>query len=87
MIDRAGQSLDRDQLTAVRFNGLPVNNFHYDPGMREIVRNFGNGLVRMNDYSRGDNLVTDMVVAGKPGLSFGYDYDANKNPVQEITGG
>ena len=83
---------DRAQLDVVAFtpNGGAVQqiaDFTYDNAMRETSRALGNGLTRTTTYGRADNLATAMTVAGKPGLSFSYTYDANKNPISETTGG
>ena len=72
-----------------------VADFTYNPGMRETHRGLGNGLARDTTYGRADNLVTAMTVqedvavnpAQRPGLSWSYTYDANKNLETATTGG
>ena len=72
-----------------------VAMFTYDPGMRETNRGLGNGLERNTVYTRADNLVTAMTAqedvavnpAQRPGLSWSYTYDANKNLASATTGG
>lgn len=83
---------NRDQLEAIDYtpsggSAANVLDCAYDIGMRETSRTHGNGLVTTRQYNRSDNYVTDIDVAGKPGLSFDYSYDANKNPTSETTGG
>jgi len=68
-----------------------------DPGMRETRRDLGNGLIRSTSYrddaNGKDNLIADITtetalgLADRPGLSFTYTYDANKNVTGETTGG
>ena len=75
----------------------PVNvaDYAYDPGMLEINRGLGNGLERNTAYTRADDLVTAMTVqeaagvnpSARPGLSWSYTYDANKNLASATTGG
>jgi RHS repeat-associated protein len=70
--------------------GVPpalVASFIYDAAGRETSRTYGNGLNTTSSYSRADNLITSITVAGKPELSFGYSYDSNKNVTAEQRGG
>ena len=70
-----------------------VNAIYYDPGMREQLRINLGGLHRANTYARQDNLTTGIAVGtvpntnDRPGLSWAYSYDANKNLASATTGG
>ena len=77
----------RGQLDQVDYNSYMVAEFVYDNGMRETLREFGNSIETSRTYGRADNLVTAINTSGLAGLSFAYDYDANKNPTEETTGG
>ena len=85
---------NRGQLASVSFSTglvgiLPalVASFSYDAVGRETSRTYGNGLNTTSGYTRADNLITSITVAGKPELSFGYSYDSNKNVTAEQRGG
>ena len=85
---------NRGQLASVSFSTglvgiLPalVASFSYDAVGRETSRTYGNGLNTTSGYSRADNLITSITVAGKPELSFNYSYDSNKNVTAEQRGG
>ncbi len=66
---------------------LQVMSFEYDAGLRETTADYGNGLKRRKLYTRRDDLLTGIVVNGKPGLSLSYSYDENKNAMSENMGG
>ena len=79
---------DRDQLESVYFVSLnDIAQYSYDIGMRETVKTLGNGLVSTKVYGRDDNLMTAITVTGKVDLSFTYDYDENKNLIDETRTG
>ena len=84
----------RHQLESVTHDGTPiVTNIVYDPGMREQLRINLGGLHRANTYARQDNLTTGIAIGtvpntnDRPGLSWAYSYDANKNLASATTGG
>lgn len=77
----------RNQLADVRLDGDTVAVMAYDPGMRDTLCRYGNGLQTRKRYDRQDDLVSRIEVPGRPGLSFTYSYDANKNLTGETTGG
>ncbi len=78
---------NRGQLAQVKLDAQVVADFAYDQVGRETSRTYGNGLNTTSGYSRADNLITSITVAGKPELSFGYSYDSNKNVTAEQRGG
>ncbi|MEM6259383.1 MAG: LamG-like jellyroll fold domain-containing protein [Planctomycetota bacterium] len=54
----------------------------YDAGMRQTLRELGNGLDVTRAY-RDDNLLESIDVATRPGLSMSYSYDQNKSMTAE----
>ena len=94
---------DRNQLASVTMDpdgsgpaaATSVADFTYDPGLRETHRGLGNGLERDTTYGRADKLVTALTVQEdvavtppqRPGLSWSYTYDDNKNLATATTGG
>ena len=87
---------DRNQLETLTFDAKPIINlFEYDDGMRETKRIFGNGLESIRVYRsqtdgttiKKDNLLSSITVTGRGDLSFAYQYDKNKNLLEETSTG
>jgi RHS repeat-associated protein len=73
---------DRDQLEEVRYETATIDQRAYDAGMRLDEITSGNGIVTSFGY-RDDNLTETITRTGLSGANFTYDYDANKNKLQE----
>jgi RHS repeat-associated protein len=73
---------DRDQLEEVRYETATIDQRAYDAGMRLDTITSGNGIVTSFGY-RDDNLTETITRTGLSGANFTYDYDANKNKLQE----
>jgi len=78
---------DRNQLSAVNFNGNAVASFLHDNGMRRTQTTFGNGVVEDRTYF-ADNL-NNTIKANKGAAKvtdFTYSWDANKRKTAEADG-
>jgi len=78
---------DRNQLSAVNFNGNAVASFIYDNGMRRTQTTFGNGVVEGRTYF-SDNL--NNTIKANKGVTkvtdFTYSWDTNKRKTAEADG-
>lgn len=83
----------RDQLSTVKWKGTTYNLFYYDDGGRLRSQSYQPGVATTDYGYRNDNRVAAITkkIYGYPAQNWvgdlTYDYDANKNKMQEIITG